>query len=396
MSALVASSALARHGTDAVMAEVPARLARYRTFHTLDALRGVAAITVVLFHAAFFYGLVPPAAGYLAVDLFFVMSGFIIAHRYEDDLRKGMSVAGFIKVRLIRLYPLFLLGTVLGVVPALVAVTTGQGGTFYKGLVGSFPLAVLMLPSRLAWPHFGEVYPLNYVSWSLALEVVVNIVYALTFRVWTARRLVLLLAAAFVGLCAAATVYGSLDVGFAWSHVLGGLPRILYGFGMGVLLFRAHTARPFKVRAPWWALLVIAVFVFFFDPRVLGVAWAKPIWDVAMVSLVVPAIVIAALVNEPPKRAQGACAMAGVFSYVVYSLHAPFVGLFLRGEERLHLDTYTTSPAKALVFTFLLTVLCVVAHLAYDKPIRRFLSRRAKKYGDAPRLAWRTRTAVKN
>lgn len=393
MSALVSRGAVPRHGADAVFTDAPARLARYRTFHTLDALRGVAAVAVLLFHAAFIYGIAPPAEGQIAVDLFFVMSGFIIAYRYEDDLRSGMGLAGFLKVRLIRLYPLFLLGAVLGVVPALVAVATGHADGFYKGLLGSFPLAILMLPSRYALPRVTELYPLNYVAWSLALEIVINIAYAATFRVWTTRRLILLVGVAFVGLCGCVACYGTLNVGFAWPHAPGGLARILYGFGMGVLIHRLYRSKPLSPRVPWWALLALALGVFFFDPPL-----AKPLWELFAVTIVVPFIVVAAIVNEPPKLARGACATAGIFSYVVYSLHAPFVGFFLRGEDRLHLDLHAQSPGKAFVFTVLFLALCVAAHLAYDKPIRRFLSRRraVSLGGSLPERPANAGAAVKN
>lgn len=380
MSALVAQGAVPRHGADAAMADTPARLARYRTFHTLDALRGVAAVAVVLFHAAFVYGIAPPAEGQIAVDLFFVMSGFIIAYRYEDDLRDSLGLAGFLKVRLIRLYPLFLLGAVLGTLPPLVAIASGHGDVLHRGLSASFPFALFMLPSRYAMPQLGELYPLNYVAWSLALEILVNIAYAATFRFWTMRRLAALVGVAFAGLCACAVFYGTLNLGFDWSNAPGGLARILFGFPVGVLIFRLYDREVFVPRVPWWALLALALAIFFFDPP-----WGKPVWELFAVSVLVPSIVVAAIASEPPKAARGACALAGIFSYVVYSLHAPFVGFFLRGEERLHLDLQAQSPAKAFVFTVLFLALCLVAHLAYDKPIRRLLSRRPTSRARLPR-----------
>ncbi len=382
------------------MADASATLARYRTFHTLDALRGVAAIAVLLFHAAFFVEIAPPAEGYLAVDLFFVMSGFVIAYRYDVDLRnglaghgvggQGMGVRGFLAVRLIRLYPLFLLGALLGALPAFVALATSHAEPVHRGLAESLPFALVMLPSRLALPHIGEVYPLNYVSWSLALEILANVAYAATFQFWTVRRLAALVALAVCGLVVAARAYGSLDAGYDWANIWGGLPRIVFGFGMGVLLYRLHALRPFRALAPWWLLLMLALAMLFVDPTRVGPASIKPYWDVALVVLVVPAIVIGAVSVEPPKALRGICALAGVFSYVVYSLHAPFIGLFLRGEERLHLDLRTTSPSKAIAFVVLLAALCVVAHLAYDKPIRVRLAR----LRGARQLTGRTRAAI--
>ena len=384
MSALVARPArsrpaFSRHGVDATGPETPARMARHRTYHTLDALRGVAAIAVVLYHAAFFYGVAKPAGGPLAVDLFFVMSGFIIASRYESDLRAGLGFAGFLRIRLIRLYPLCLLGAVLGVIPALVALLSGHATPLYVETAASLPLAILMLPSPFALPHSLDLYPLNYVAWSLGLEILINIAYAATFRVWTLRRLVTLVVLAFVGLCVCAIDYGTLGGGSEWPNALCGLARVLYGFPMGMLIFRLHSARRFAFRAPWWVVLGLALGVFVFDPAWIHIGsidagWISPVWDLVAVTVVVPFIVAAGLTSEPPARLRGACALAGVSSYVIYSMHAPFIGLFMRIEERLHGDVATTSPLKAIVFTVLLLGLCTIVHVAYDRPVRRFLS----------------------
>lgn len=381
MSALVSPGFVTRHGADATVAASPDALAKLRMFHTLDALRGVAAMTIVLFHAAFFYRIVMPAEGQIAVDLFFVMSGFIIAYRYEDDLRRGMGLGRFIKVRLIRLYPLFILGAVLGAVPHLVAVAAGVGNDFQKGMVESLPLAIFMLPSRLAMPRIGELYPLNYVAWSLALEIVVNVIYAATFRYWTLRRLTILLAVAFVGLCICAATFGSLKYGYGWRQAEVGPVRIAYGFAMGVMICRMIKSRPIAFRLPWWAILAAALAIFFFDPP-----YWKPAWELFAVTVLVPGIVVAAISNEPPKAMQGVCALAGIFSYVVYSLHAPFIGFFLRGEDRLHLDLTVQTPTETVAFSALLIAVCLVAHYGYDKPVRRLLTRRLLA-GRAPKIS---------
>lgn len=345
-----------------------------RTFHSLDALRGLAAITILLFHAAFFYGVKTPREGQMAVDLFFVMSGFIIAHRYDADFRSGMSVRSFLAIRLTRLYPLYLLGAVLGLVPALLAIGAGDNDWFHRGLVASFPLHVLMLPSWFVVPRIEEIYPINYVAWSLVLELIINLAYAATFRFWTVSRLALLIGLAFIGLCICAAAYGSLLGGFAWQHVPVGIARVLYAFPMGVLLCRLFQRESINLRVPWWLLLCMSMAIFEFD-----VAWMRPFWEVLFVTILIPLIVAAAIVNEPPKVLHPICAWAGVFSYVLYSLQAPYIGLFIRGEERLHVDLLTQSVAKSTCFTAFLLLLCLAAHFAYDKPLRQFLSRSRKR-----------------
>ena len=266
------------HLADALAADAPAALARARAYHTLDALRGIAALCVLLFHAAFFLRLATPAEGYLAVDLFFVMSGFIIAHRYDGDLAQGMRVRRFLRIRLVRLYPLFALGTLLGALPALAALAGGHADGLHEGLAASLPLALVMLPSRLAMPDLTVAYPLNYVSWSLALELIVNVAFAASFKVWTTRRLAWLVAASFVGVALAAWRFGSLNIGWDWGNAIGGVPRILFGFALGVLLQRRHATRPFVVRIPWWALVAAVPALLFLDPAALGLAAWHPVW----------------------------------------------------------------------------------------------------------------------
>jgi peptidoglycan/LPS O-acetylase OafA/YrhL len=93
-------------------------------FVALDAMRGLAALVVVFWHAQGEFAPIPrPASGYLAVDFFFCLSGLVIAQAYEDRLQSGLSVAKFAFLRLIRFYPLFAIG--LLILP-LSAILTGQ------------------------------------------------------------------------------------------------------------------------------------------------------------------------------------------------------------------------------------------------------------------------------
>ena len=160
------------------------------------------------------------------------------------------------------------------------------------------------------------------------------------------------LVVSFAGLCLCAAHYGTLKYGYDWPQAEVGPVRIAYGFTMGVVICRLYKVKPFMVRIPWWLLIAAAVAIFFFRAP-----WGAPAWEVFAVSILVPAIVMAAVVNEPPKALQGACATAGLLSYVVYSLHEPFIGLFLRGQDRLHLDLNAQTPTDSVIFTMLLIAL---------------------------------------
>jgi peptidoglycan/LPS O-acetylase OafA/YrhL len=84
-----------------------------RAFPAMDGIRGIAAILVALFHfrATFLhYDNNVIGDGYLAVDLFFVLSGFVLAHAYEHRFARGMTTFEFMRARVIRLYPLYFVG----------------------------------------------------------------------------------------------------------------------------------------------------------------------------------------------------------------------------------------------------------------------------------------------
>src|SRR5215210_2241655 len=83
-------------------------------YHSLNGLRGLAALIVVLFHAAALIGTQLAPGGYLAVDLFFILSGFVIAHAYDHRFAEGLGPLAFIRYRIIRFYPLYLLGLAIG------------------------------------------------------------------------------------------------------------------------------------------------------------------------------------------------------------------------------------------------------------------------------------------
>src|SRR4051812_23930437 len=92
------------------------RSSKHSRFLTLDALRGVAALIVFIRHSGPQFGLsaVEYSASHMAVDLFFVLSGFVLANAYESKLVDGtLGVSRFMLLRYIRLFPLYLLAMVL-------------------------------------------------------------------------------------------------------------------------------------------------------------------------------------------------------------------------------------------------------------------------------------------
>ena len=163
-------------------------------YDLLDGLRGVAALLVVWYHVfegyAFAGGTTIDSInhGYLAVDFFFVLSGFVIGYAYDDRWSKTLTMKDFFKRRLIRLHPMVIMGAVLGVISFLI-----QGSVKWDGTHVSISLVMLSLLCSLffipAIPGAsyevrgnGEMFPLNGPSWSLFFEYIGNILYALFIR----------------------------------------------------------------------------------------------------------------------------------------------------------------------------------------------------------------------
>ncbi|MBQ9286290.1 MAG: acyltransferase, partial [Bacteroidaceae bacterium] len=154
----------------------------------LDGLRGVAALMVLVFHVFDACSSNPIPHGYLAVDMFFVLSGFVIGYSYDDRWQQGLTIGRFFRRRLIRLHPMVLMGGFIGAVVFLV-----QGRTMWDGTVVSWGMTLLsvlcgmlLLPalpgSAIEVRGFGEYFPLNGPFWSLFYEYIGNICYALLLR----------------------------------------------------------------------------------------------------------------------------------------------------------------------------------------------------------------------
>src|SRR5262249_19215172 len=142
---------------------------------------------------------------YLAVDVFFALSGFVLAHSYERKLLTDLSLVGFMRIRLRRLYPLYFLALVVG---GLIALGRGEDVT------AAFTTGLLFLPA----PQGDVLFPLNVPAWSLFFELVINFAYALTIRFLTNRALGVIIAAGAVAVVALALSYGGMDVGWGWAN----------------------------------------------------------------------------------------------------------------------------------------------------------------------------------
>ena len=324
-------------------------------FLALDGLRGFAALAVLVLHLPPLSGFV--VHGYLAVDLFFIMSGFVIAHAYEERLLGGWSPGAFIRARVIRLWPLYLLGTAIGA--GVFATVAGDPGG-YAALAALAAAAVFLIPLPLG-PEV-QVFNLNRPAWSLFFEMVANLLYALFAARLSNRVLAALAGLGAVALAACVLTAGTGSLGHHAESFAGGAARIAFGFPVGVLLYRAHRAGKLTRRLP--ALPIFGVLVALLAlPDIKG--W-NGVVDLAVVLVAFPALVAASVTARVSDRTGRICAFLAALSYPLYILHGPIVMGFgqMLGE----------SLASVLAGGAVSVLAAYVAGRWYDAPARAVLA----------------------
>jgi peptidoglycan/LPS O-acetylase OafA/YrhL len=285
-------------------------------FVVADALRGIAALIVLFYHLEQTrHGSGWFSRGYLAVDFFFMLSGFVMAHSYDRRWSPQFGTAQFLRARIRRLWPTMATGILAG---ALLAMSSGAGAVATLGLM---LLALTFVP--IAAGRDG-LFPLNGVQWSLFFELVGNFAHAAILHRLSDRRLGIVTALFAASLFAIARVTGNLSVGDAGAAWIGGFFRIGFAYPAGMLLHRLWHRRP--VAAQGNALLALAAL----PAALIGCSachwWAA---DPLIVVLLVPIILWSALSADLPARFVPFASAAGRISYPLYALHRPLIGLAL-------------------------------------------------------------------
>lgn len=345
-----------------------------RVFHTLDALRGIAAIGVVIFHMSRAFLPVAAPGGYLAVDLFFMMSGVVLSHAYENRFQAGMGTLAFMRARLIRLYPLYLLGTVLGIAVALASLHGGNvQGWEPSILLQAALLALLFLPNISGRP-VDQLFPLNIPCWSLFLEILINLLFVMAWRLLTSRRLIVVSLLAAAAVASAIMHVGNIDQGSTASGLAVGLARTAFGFAVGVLIAR-HFPRAKRRESNAWFLVIVAIVVIAIS------GWPsdhmRAVWDAACVLVVFPVVVYFATLIDPGPRLRMIATFLGLTSYAIYVLHGPLSSIFnsLAGHLAGGADKGMGAPYSGIAVLAILLLGCWLVDRSLDTPMRRLLGR---------------------
>lgn len=366
------------------MTESPTRSKSHYT--VLDGLRGVASLLVVIFHLFEAYTGGDPQKqiinhGYLAVDFFFLLSGFVIAYAYDDRWAR-MTQWDFYKRRLIRLQPMIVMGTIIGaatwslqhysIYPKLASATAWQ--VVAVMLIG---FSMVPLPKGADIRGWDETYPLNGPAWSLSYEYVANILYAVGLRRLSNRAMGVLVAIAAAALIHM-LVWGSRgDLIGGWSldatGIRIGLTRVMFPFFAGILLMRlGWRVRTRNTFALCGLLLVGAMAL----PRFGGdQVWINGVYEAACVILLFPLIVA---IGAGDKAADGPSVRLARFfgdlSYPLYITHYPAIYIYTGWVA----DRKVPPMQGALMGVVVVAVTVATAWAClklFDEPLRRRLLR---------------------
>lgn len=365
-------------------------------YEILDGLRGVASLLVVAFHLFETYSKGPAYQiinhGYLAVDFFFVLSGFVIGYAYDDRWGK-MSTWNFFKRRLVRLHPMVIFGSFLG----LLLFYFGGGQAFPTVdktqwtmllLVFIWACTLIPMPTSMDVRGWQETNPLNGPSWSLQWEYIANILYALFIR-----RLNKFWLSACVIFFALLTV--NLTMNLDITHVLAnrgeasftviggwsltpdqltiGITRLLYPFFAGLLLSRIGKYIPVR-GGFWWCSLLIVVMMAM--PRVGGIEnpWMNGLYECITILVVFPFIVaMGAGSKVTDSRSIAVCKFFGEISYPLYITHYPYMYMQMAWAKS-HPDAPLSTIVMMSVGVIVMAVLTAYAsYRLYDMPVRAWL-----------------------
>ncbi len=338
----------------------------------LDGMRGLAAYIVLNYHVVVFFTLSWAQAwfaphAYLAVDCFFVMSGFVMAHAFDDKLKAGMTLRDFALHRLLRLYPLILAGVAFGAV-SVIGFCLVTPGVPKLAVVEAIASGAVLLPTDALARFKPYDFPVNIVFWSLAYEVILCLGYAVIARFLTGWRMIAALVVAASGVLYLATSKQGMDIGFRLGDFGPGFGRVVYPFLMGIFLRRLPAFTP--QRNAWGYLAIPLIGLVLVNPIP-----ASGLYDAVASLTVIPFLVWLAATARGMAPFDRLAAWAGTLSYPVYALHFPIVVILANLGKKLALDEEKTI-GLALVCIVVSLGLAWLTYVVYDKPVRAWLRKR--------------------
>ena len=379
----------------ASMNQPEAHIVPKQHFEILDGLRGIAAMMVVIFHLCETWNGGDHARqiinhGYLAVDFFFMLSGFVIAYAYDDrwsptNGRPRMTLWDFFKRRLIRLQPMVVMANLLG---ALLFYQSASPRVFPHVaqtpvskliLVALIGCTVIPIPVSMDIRGWQEMQPLAGTAWSLFFEYIANIIYAMGLRKASNRVLVVLAAisAALLTMYLVTTPRGDITGGWTLNalELKIGFVRLCYPFLAGMLLQRLHKRIHIRNSFLWCSLLLVLTLVL---PRfgMHTTGWRNGLYEAIVIILVYPAIVAIGAGEQVHSGAIARiCRFSGAISFPLYITHYALIYIYSAWVYDGKLTPKQGLAWGAALFFTAIAIAYACLKL-YDEPVRRWLSRR--------------------
>lgn len=344
-------------------------------FEILDGLRGVAALAIVVFH--FMEWVFPDSSknfighGFLAVDFFFCLSGFVIGYAYDDRLEK-MGLVEFFKSRLIRLHPLVILGSVLGLIALLFDPFGDHAALHSTGSIFLiFISSIFLVPYPVMQERSYNLFSLNAPAWSLFWEYVANIIYAFVLVRMGRGALLVLTVIAAMALSYIAYRTGNLLGGWSRDTFWHGGTRIFYSFCAGLLIYRSKWILQNRLGFVVLAILLLFAFLFPF------VQW-NWLAELLVVLVYFPLIVSLGAGAQLSSSLKGLCNFSGRISYPLYMTHYAVIWIF--GNYLTTRKPPVNELALVIVTgTILMVGFAYLVMIFFDEPVRKYLTARRSK-----------------
>ena len=367
-------------------------------YEILDGLRGVAALMVIIFHFFELYSFGNPSKqiinhGYLAVDFFYVLSGFVLGYAYDDRWDK-MSYWDFYKRRLIRLHPMVIAGSLLGMCyfflgECINSPNIESVNPLYFFLTIIMSILMIPCPAQMDIRGWGETNSFNGPNWTLTYEYIVNILYSLIFRrLHTIIIGILTLASALllVNLTCNFDIFNVMNeresnkytVIGGWSltscELCVGFTRLFYPYFAGYLVYRLKL----KIRIPYSFIICSIILITFLSmPRLEkeGYPIFNGIYEAIVIILIFPLVIIIGAGDTTKNEIlTKICKFIGELSYPIYITHYPIIYMNSAWTS-FHMKDSLFNKIMLSIGSFFIMVFNAYSLIElYDKPVRKWLA----------------------
>jgi peptidoglycan/LPS O-acetylase OafA/YrhL len=333
--------------------------------HVLDGMRGIAAIQVMVYHYYSDTHLSFLKNQFLAVDFFFILSGFVIFRAYGEQLRNGLAASQYLARRVSRLYPMMAIGLLLGL-PALYGRAVADPANYtVRDILSTLTSNFSMLPYvQVQRPVAGHVspyiglFPGDAPLWSISFEMLASVSFLGLLRL-RERQLRIFCIGTFSLLFIGAFFYGftrygrlfDMDRGWNYENFWGGFPRLFYGFSIGMLLYIWYsTAAPRRLEGLKISLSPLLLYGALVS--MLAFPWfVEGLYALLVVSVIAPLLIwfgsLAACRDRPTVMAS---VFLGWISFPLYCFHVPVLAIVREIDSSLSFSgKYGLSPQLAAI-----------------------------------------------